>query len=37
VTTGFISDGSFLYVVRATSVDKIGKAGGIFTDGASHL
>jgi YVTN family beta-propeller protein len=36
-TTGFISDGSFLYVVRATSVDKIGKAGGIFTDGAAHL
>ena len=26
-TTGFISDGSFLYVVRPTSVDKIGKLG----------
>jgi YVTN family beta-propeller protein len=37
VTTGFISDGSFLYAVRPTSVDKIGLAGGIFTDGASHL
>lgn len=26
-TTGFISDGSFLYVVQPTSIDKIGKLG----------
>jgi YVTN family beta-propeller protein len=37
VATGFVSDGSFLYVVRATSVDKVGNVGGIFTDGAKHL
>lgn len=27
VTSGFVSDGSFLYVVRPTSIDKIGKLG----------